>query len=30
MNDIIYLLLIALLAALSWGLIYLCSAVQGD
>ena len=30
MDDAIYLLLIAFLTALSWGLIYLCSAVQGD
>jgi len=30
MGDIIYLLLIGLMAALSWGLIRLCSAVQGE
>ena len=30
MGDAIYLLLILALSALTWGLMHLCSAVQGD
>lgn len=30
MGDAIYLLLIVGLAGLSWGLMHLCSAVQGE
>lgn len=30
MGDAIYLLLVVVLSALSWWLIYLCGAVQGE